>query len=254
MTSKSGSIFAVSSNLIISAAGAGILSFPYAIERAGLIIGICLCVFFAYLNIFAMHILARHSGKNWKSSQPEQPQSFRDLVRMRLGKHAEYVAATSIYFGTLGALIGFLIIIADLTCPVLEQWFSKDSLIVQRHTVIIFFVVIVAIPLSAVEQLKSLAGSSFLAILSVLYVVFVVVFRYLSSTPLAPMRSIGPPSWWSIFEAMPIMLFAFGCPLQVVTSTFELRTLEDKAAHRVMQVSIFNTIGVCAAMYISVGM
>jgi solute carrier family 38 (sodium-coupled neutral amino acid transporter), member 11 len=251
MDSKHVTTLGVTSNLIISAAGAGILSFPFAIKQAGLSLGILCCLFFGFLNVSALDILAEHSNKNWNDVFSSPPTSFYDLILKKLGRTAGNVANASIYFGIVGALIGFLIIIAELACPVLKQWLPDDSFFVKRSVVIVFFVAVVAVPLSTVSKLKSLAFSSILAILSVLYVVFIVILRFSSSYSLY--NRWYPPSWWSIFEAMPIMLFAYGCPLQTVTCVYELQHADSAHVSDIMRIAIRNTVCVCGLMYVSVG-
>jgi amino acid permease len=286
VSTSSPDVFGVTANLIIATAGAGILSLPFAVMKAGLVLGVAMSILFAALNAYTMRLLIRHAVyaedyvdtyQGLKLSAPASeesngpkapllpqpshllpvsriPNSYFELINTQLGETAGVVANLSIYIGIVGALIGFLIIIAELTCPVFEAWTHSESIFAQRVVVIPIFVLFVAMPLSALANLHSLVLSSVLAVISVLFVVIVVVVRFGNSS--SSFSQPQPKSWWSIFEAMPIILFAYGCPLQVVTSTYELHNEEGTDKHttlKAMNASSLATICVCAGMYLAVG-
>lgn len=254
-------IASVTVNLIIASAGAGLLAFPFAMRKAGLVPGLLLCFFFGLMNIYSLRVLITHSLHSMSSPSPScsRPLSYHDLMYRKLGKSAGHVANSSILFGIFGALIGFLIIIADLVCPVLET-IVKDTpyaFTSERYFVIISFVVFVALPLSLLPSLKSLASSSVLAIVTVVFVVFVVIFRCSYSHDIASVSDYSttrPESWWSTFEAMPIILFAFGCPLQTVAAIGELPSqLSASCCTFIMNTASGLTVSFCGLIYISVG-
>lgn len=180
-------------------------------DKAGLVFGGFETIFFACLNIAAMRIIIRSCLERYHVEDCESnvsplldheesiasatvdgslhpmsvdtcPSSYIQLIKVRLGGAYYSLAEFSLYFGIIGVLIGFLIIIADLCCPVLEIWLShKYSFFASRSFVVLFFAVGVACPLSSLPDLKSLTLSSILALLSVLFVVLVVVARSLES-------------------------------------------------------------------------
>lgn len=253
-----------SANLIIGAAGAGILSFPYAIMRAGVLLGSLACIIFAFLNYYALRILTKFAVFPTNSKYARDghcPSSYYNLIGSRMGPTAARIANITIYIGISGALIGYLVIIADLTCPVIKQVLGDSSFFASRPFVTVFFVLCVALPLSTVPGLEGLVISSILAVLSVFVVVCAVIWRSVdkaSNGALADEISYTtPPSWWSIFEAMPIMLFAFSCPLQAVAVAFELNTGFEGDAEQTdksMKVATAITIILCGFMYLSVGL
>lgn len=83
----------------------------------------------------------------------------------------------------------------------------------------------------------------------------------ISNTPVSAMSPQGHNWVWSLCESMPIVLFAFGCPLQVVSATFEMSqgagTETDKYANgrlQKMYVCTMAAVFICGCMYASVGM
>lgn len=243
-------------NLVLATAGAGILSFPFAIMKVGVYIGPILCVVFGILNLYSQLVLIRQCSYD---SQGYVYSSYYKLVNYRLGSYYGAVAFGTIYLGIFGCLIGFLIIIADLCCPSMKQLFSDDSIFASRPFVILVFVFFIAAPLSAVPKLESLFISSLFGVLSIVFVVISVVYKMSINGNIDKSIEALPMSWWSIFESMPIMLFAFGCPLQIVTAYFEMKHTHQLHKNNETKVIItmnqaaLNTIIICSLMYCSVG-
>lgn len=234
---SSSGLLGPTSNLIIACAGAGILAFPYAMMEAGVILGIFCSVVLMILNTYSNHILVRMSAPIFKH-HPEFDEALKrtktlkggellvdeagdsirvfsivDLFHIRLGENYGVAASVCLFVGTIGALIGFLIIIADILVPVLHQYGPDDSFTTGRVFVTLIFVVFVACPLSTVPDLESLTISSIIAVATVAFVALVVVIESFSHDffhNLSVMH-IQPRTSSSVLTAISIMMFAFAC-------------------------------------------
>lgn len=180
--------------------------------------------------------------------------SYIDLIYILLGPRFGAWAKAAVFIGTLGGLVAFLIIISDLAAPVLSEYFP-DSFFTGRPFVIISFVIFVVFPLSVVPDLESLTISSVIAVVTILVVAVVVIvqsFMHDFGVNLTSAR-VGPSSEYSVFEAVPLILFAFAGILQVVSVMGEMRWDESGKTIRDMNLACSWTVAICAGIYILVG-
>lgn len=68
MSEAASSLYGPTSTLVIACAGAGVLAFPFAMYRAGLIMGIAVTMFLGAINWYAMRIITRMSMPITKES------------------------------------------------------------------------------------------------------------------------------------------------------------------------------------------
>ena len=98
-----------------------------------------------------------------------------------LGERAFKIATATVLVGILGALTGFLIIIGDLGHAALSEWSLgthwEHSAWIDPSVVVIVFATVVVFPLSFVERMHTLSGSSALSAVSVLSVALLVTVR-----------------------------------------------------------------------------
>jgi amino acid permease len=266
-------------NLIIACVGAGVLSFPFAIKQAGLVLGILFSISLASLNMHSNRIIARQSAPIFQSD-PEyaialqrvrtieggnklintedrsiRVKSMVDCCHLRLGKVYGRITQFCLFVSTLGALIGYLIIIGDLLTPVLQEIFgSGDSFFTSRLFVILAFVLFIAFPLSTIPDLEGLVISSIIAVTTVLFVALVVVIQSCSAGFPIDKAHAGPESFSSAVTSIPLMIFAFSCNVQVspVLAEMPWDSVENKTM-RDMSSCIQRAMTFCAALYIIMG-
>ncbi|CAM9524509.1 unnamed protein product, partial [Ectocarpus fasciculatus] len=151
MESNISSLYGPLSTLVIACAGAGVLAFPFAMYRAGLVLGVAVTIALGAINLYSMRIITRMSVPVTRESPHFAAclQRYIDLMYILLGPRFGVAAKAAVFVGTLGGLVAFLIIISDLAAPVLSEYFP-DSFFTGRPFVIIAFVIFVVFPLSAV--------------------------------------------------------------------------------------------------------
>eukprot|EP01137_Pigoraptor_chileana_P017456 Opistho-2@75550 len=219
-TPKSPSLIGCYCNLATATVGAGILSYPAAMSDAGIVPTCILTVAFGVINFLTLVLLTRLAAMYAGSLRVH---TYEELVSVILGRRAYCAAVFVILFNTVGALTGFLVVVADLGQPLFEKWITLDdghSFLSSRAFVVICFAVGIALPLSMMGDMHALAGSSFVAVASVLMVAGAIVFRSAQAMDNAAdflpsdARLFG--SGVRVVLMIPIAVFALGCHLQVV--------------------------------------
>jgi len=237
--------------LFTSAAGAGLLSYPYAALQQGVALNAALTLAFAGTTVFTVLLLAQTAALVAAHARPGfVAATFEELCFRALGLAHYKAGVTAVLVGVLGALIGYLIVIGDVLCPVAEHlagggggggggvpWFAS------RPFVVMAFAVLVALPLSSVETLHGLKGTAALAGASVLAVGVLVVRRGaqagfgvggVEAVSLAAPGAADAPgaaqaplvlarlTFVNVAMGVPISIFSLGCHCQVVPCLIEL--------------------------------
>jgi amino acid permease len=220
--------------LFTSAAGAGLLSYPFANMQQGVLLNVILTLLFAINNVFTDLILVQIAAMFRHTFTVA---TFDELCYRALGRRAYYMASTAVFAGNIGALIGFLIVLGDVLQPTVSHLCECSSWYAGRPFIMSAFALFVALPLSSVEKIHSLAITSFLAGFSVLAVGFIVVDRgsrggfsgdIIGITFDAPDSSASAPlvlarlNFVGIALGVPISIFSLGNHCQIVPTFCEL--------------------------------
>jgi len=242
------------SNLLIAAAGAGVLSYPFAAATQGVILNVAATAAFACINAFTLSVVAAAAHRaHFSDPRCEDGRPLAPLVQLSaptyeatigswLGWRWKQVAAASVLIGSIGALTGFTVIICDLVQPILAEAAGSVtrcatlgaadcdatlSFLSQRWVVAALFGAAM-LPLSSARRLGSLAHSSILAAASVAAVTIVLALqsgrggdpagggrRSLAGSQAGQWWS-GGASGWAVLSTLPILVFALGNHLQLV--------------------------------------
>jgi hypothetical protein len=188
-----------------SAAGAGLLSYPYAMKCAGVVLTVIFTLIFAALNAYGLNLLARLTGKYYDRLKYH---TYEELVGIVLGPRAYKVCVAFLLWNVLGAMSGFLIIIGDrndththahnithAVCTRLTSSFSlwaacavasppiehalncEGAFLCSRGFVILVVCLLIILPLSLLKDFHSLWFSSFLGVAGVIIVAIVIMVR-----------------------------------------------------------------------------
>ncbi len=98
------------STLFIAAAGAGLLSYPFAVKQLGVGLALLCTLIFAVLNAYTDLVLCASAHAHRKALVSN---TFEGLCLAALGPFAFRLALVTVLVGCLGSLIGFQIIIAE---------------------------------------------------------------------------------------------------------------------------------------------
>jgi amino acid permease len=223
-------------NLFIAAAGAGLLSYPWAMLQQGVLPCVIFSAFFCVVNAFTDMVLvsAAHSAADspppsgavtcvhWHAiphSGFKHLRRFEHVVGVLLGGRAKMMATALNLVSCFGATVCFLILVADILLPVTISTCSTSGgafvcfFARSRIALISAFAFAIALPFSLADNMGHLAGASAIAALSV----FVIAGLLGDQAVAAP--AAGSPQFFNFSSALvlgiPISIFSFGNHTQV---------------------------------------
>lgn len=237
------------SNLHLLARQAGILSFPFAAAKTGSVLVSILTLVFAFFNAFTGYVLCRYSDHF--SLELGVRHTYHALMDVALGGRGLFVSSMLATVGSFGSLIGYMIIIGDLWNGAL----SHRGFVGSRAFASIIFGAGIALPLTCFSRIHSLRGSSLFALLTVLFVVFAVVFEATSAPSQASLPvavASGGEFKWAM--GLPIIVFSLGNHLQVVPVFLGLKSTCTKSPLGTMRWVFASSSGLCAVLYLLTGL
>jgi amino acid permease len=263
------------STLFVAAAGAGLLSYPFAVQQQGVALCVALTIFFAAMTVLTDYVLIS-AGHLFRAQLTKEPglAAFDALCLCALGPRQARVASASIIIGGVGAQVGVLIAIGDLLCQPLQAATGCPAsaaagpplCALASRAFVIPAVALSLLPLTFLSSTPALGHSSALAAVTVLAVCGVVAAQgvgALARVPLAvvPSASTAPAAdgptdvvlarWGlGIFLGVPISVFSLGNHMQVLPTFLEASPRVQAAFPRVVAASV----GSCVLLYLATGL
>ncbi|PKC73817.1 hypothetical protein RhiirA1_410065 [Rhizophagus irregularis] len=155
-----------------------------------------------------------------------------------------------------GVAVSYLIIVGDLMPQVIsgslgDKFADEYSLLMDRRFWITIFMFVI-IPLAFLKRLDSLRHTSFIALIAVVYLVFIVIYHYFGPDYKAPPKEKLHYIKFStkFFTNLPIFIFAFTCHQNVFSIYNEHIDNSQASINRV----IFSAIGTTATVYQIIGL
>lgn len=212
IVNKGASMLASFFNLTNAIVGAGIIGLPYAIRRAGFILGLTMVVCLAWLVDWTLRILAVNSKLSGR-------QTYQDMVEYCFGKWGLF--ASSFFQGAMagGGMASFIVIVGDTLPHVLNSLIPSlgatgfGQVVFSRRFVIAFFVICMAYPLSLYRDIGKLGKTSAFAVVAMFTIITSVIIeapRIDSSLRADPSESIKFFNT-GVFQAIGVVTFAFVC-------------------------------------------
>lgn len=187
--------------IIANTIGAGLLSLPFTVQRAGLLSGAIALAFTGSLNLCGALLLARCAHLSGAAT-------FRGILDASLGARVGYFFSGVLSVYTLGSCASYVVVVAD----VLKELFEGRpgaAFLAEPRLALPAIAALVLFPLSLLRNLSSLRATSTLSLLCVVYTSLLVVGSAFAG-PLAQREYIvveksGP----GVFVGLPISLVAF---------------------------------------------
>ncbi|KAJ7974242.1 Amino acid transporter [Quillaja saponaria] len=247
--SFSGAVFNLSTTII----GAGIMSLPATMKELGLIPGIAMIIFMAFLTDKSIEMLIRFSRAG-------NTVSYGGLMGDAFGNYGKVAAQICVAINNIGVLIVYMIIIGDVLsgtsssgvhhAGILEGWFG-----VQwwngRTVVLLITTLAIFAPLASFKRIDSLRFTSALSVaLAVAFLVITVgiaIVKLLSGGVEMPRllpTVTNSTSFFKLFTVVPVLVTAYICHYNVHNIENEL---EDSTQ---MQGVVRTALTLCSSVYL----
>lgn len=255
-TPRRASVLSTAFNLINCAIGAGVLGVPFAVRSMGAVLGaLSLCLVMA-VSVLTLNVLTRAARAYGASS-------YQELVRKSMGWFAAHVVSLTLIAYVFGSCVAYTIVCADSFGEFNKRAFGSGSIAANRSVIVLFTSTCVMLPMSLLRSMERMAFASSFSVLALLYTAVVVVAKgfdavralffdifvatmrhdasgggggpdhdFLASTPSRDVDdgvsgSTPHVRAWVLDHgtvlALPVLVFAFQCHVQVVSIFAELR-------------------------------
>jgi amino acid permease len=256
-------------NLFIAAAGAGVLSYPFAVLHEGLVASLLSSFLFASLNAYTDLILAYTANKvahtlhvgtyeevAYQSigSPGLDPRYPRLSVVLSTTWLSSSLPLASVLLGCLGSCIGFFIIVGDMGADVLLHWWGAGLSSDGARALATFGFAAAIMPVCMAASFRHLTVASAIAAISVIVVGGLVVCRGASILQeagppagyVAPASSMGP---LGLIIGLPINIFSLGNHIQAVPIFLEM----PKESKKYFHVPVLTSVILCLVLYLCTG-
>uniref|UniRef100_A0A671XGR7 Putative sodium-coupled neutral amino acid transporter 11 n=1 Tax=Sparus aurata TaxID=8175 RepID=A0A671XGR7_SPAAU len=224
-------MISASFNFINSIIGSGIIGLPYALNQAGLPLGLLLLIVVAFITDYSIILLIK--GGNLSGTN-----SYQSLVQSTFG------------------FPGFLILsVLQFLYPFIGELFKvfgPDHILAERHFVILLSTVAFTLPLSLYRNIERLGKVSFLSMVLTLTILIIVIIRAATFGPqIVPTENAWAFAKWNAVQAAGIMSFAFICHHNsfLIYGSLQQPTLANWS--RVTHVSVGSALIISAAFAVA---
>ncbi|KAI3976837.1 hypothetical protein MKX01_008695 [Papaver californicum] len=248
--SYTGAVFNLSTTIV----GAGIMALPATMKVLGLVPGILMIVFMAFLTECSIEMLLRFSKAG-------KTVSYGELMGETFGKYGRIALQACVVVNNVGVLIVYMIIIGDVISGtsasgthhsgILEGWFGVHWWN-GRFFVLLFTTLGVFAPLACLKRVDSLRYTSALSV--ALAVVFVIITAGITIVKLI-IGSIAMPrlvpevpnltSVWNLFTVGPVLVTAYICHYNVHPINNELEVPSQ------IKSIVRSSLALCSTVYVT---
>ncbi|MCL7032676.1 hypothetical protein MKW94_028249 [Papaver nudicaule] len=248
--SYTGAVFNLSTTIV----GAGIMALPATMKVLGLVPGILMIVFMAFLTECSVEMLLRFSKAG-------KTVSYGELMGETFGKYGRIALQGCVVVNNVGVLIVYMIIIGDVISGtsasgthhsgILEGWFGVHWWN-GRFFVLLFTTLGVFAPLACLKRVDSLRYTSALSVaLAVVFVIItagIAIVKMINGSIAMPRLVPEVPnltSVWNLFTVVPVLVTAYICHYNVHPIYNELEVPSQ------IQSIVRSSLGLCSTVYVT---
>lgn len=253
-----GSVF----TLVVAIVGAGTLSVPLAVEKAGLLLGGILFVLGGFLAFFSLRLLII-------SSELAGIKSYSGIALALYGPWADIFAQTCLLLNLYGTSISYMVASGSMLSKVLRQAVGRveDGSPLPYYLSAQFITIVtttaVVMPLCLLRTMGALRFSSLIAVGCSVYLTLVVSIEYFSfclgsssnvecfweEQPAGEPIELAHFSFSRMLSAIPIVIYAYTCHPNVLPIFMELQKPTRVRMYKV----VGRAIGMACVMYVILG-
>ncbi|XP_019945445.1 putative sodium-coupled neutral amino acid transporter 11 [Paralichthys olivaceus] len=234
-------------NFINSIIGSGIIGLPYALNQAGLPLGLLLLVIVAFITDYSIILLIK--GGNLSGTN-----SYQSLVQSTFGFPGFLILSALQFLYPFIAMVSYNITTADTMTKVFQRipGVGPGHILAERHFVILLSTLVFTMPLSLYRNIEKLGKVSFLSMVLTLTILIIAIIRSATFGPqILPTQNAWAFAKWNAIQAVGVMSFAFICHHNsfLIYGSLEQPTLANWS--RVTHLSVGSALIISAAFAVT---
>ena len=190
--------------------GSGVLAFPHAFSKVGVVLGVVTFFLFAMLLGFSLHVIV-YSLDVAQRTDPSI-KSYEGLVQVVGGHKLALFMEITMTLYLFGAGVAYQITMADTSLPLMQVIFGMDAWICNSEILTVLIATIVLFPLILQRNFHAFRHLSAFAVMTVGYMVLVVTAECITSLPVHH-KVVLVKVDSDLFTVFPVFAFALGCHL-----------------------------------------
>ncbi|KAK5861222.1 hypothetical protein PBY51_022636 [Eleginops maclovinus] len=201
------SMISASFNFINSIIGSGIIGLPYALNQAGLPLGLLLLVVVAFITDYSIILLIK--GGNLSGTN-----SYQSLVQSTFGFPGFVILSGLQFLYPFIAMVSYNITTGDTLTKVFQRipGVGPDHILAERHFAILLSTIAFTLPLSLYRNIEKLGKVSFMSMVLTFTILIIVIIRAATLGPqIPPTENAWSFARWNAVQAVGVMSFAFIC-------------------------------------------
>jgi amino acid permease len=197
-------------NLLKTILGSGLLAIPCAFSNFGYLIGFLMLMICYVCGVFSINLLVDCDDKIKKAGKLGG--SYRQLAQISNGKNQSLIDL-AVFLKCLGSSISYFVLIGDIMPDVGKELFKLDK---SRKFWILFFGIVIMIPLSFIKNIKSLKYTSVVGLIAVIYLILVSIFTF-ENKKIIELNPKIDTFKFSNLKSFPVFIFSFICHQNIFT-------------------------------------
>eukprot|EP00510_Aplanochytrium_minuta_P004818 CAMPEP_0184025260 /NCGR_PEP_ID=MMETSP0954-20121128/12683_1 /TAXON_ID=627963 /ORGANISM="Aplanochytrium sp, Strain PBS07" /LENGTH=586 /DNA_ID=CAMNT_0026308967 /DNA_START=216 /DNA_END=1973 /DNA_ORIENTATION=+ len=200
-------------SLVATMVGGGVLSLPYALSRAGVLLGLFYLILSANLSAFSIRLLlscARRSGAT----------TYEEVALKAFGPRVKYLTVLLVVVLTFLAMVGYLILARDLAVPLVESYIVQRNMERFERNLVAIILLLLVSPLCFATSLHSLRFTSLASLFALLVLSVAIVYKCIERsekrTVIADELKFVSGNVHDSLYAFPFMQVAFMCHFNVL--------------------------------------
>lgn len=231
------SLAAASFNYVNSIVGSGIIGMAFALNQAGILLGLILIIGLGMVTDYSLIILIR-------SSLISGTNSYQGVMKAAFGKVGYSVLSLLQFIYPFIAMISYNVIVGDTITKVLTYYtgLESGSVWVRRELVITIMTLCLSLPLSLCDGMAKFARVSFISLVVTAFVLLAIIIRLFTLGPFVPQSNdawvLAKPG---ITQAVAIASFAYMCHHSTFLLYGSLKQPTEARWARLTHVSVFTS-------------
>ncbi|XP_034059922.1 putative sodium-coupled neutral amino acid transporter 11 [Gymnodraco acuticeps] len=234
-------------NFINSIIGSGIIGLPYALNQAGLPLGLMLLVAVCFIADYSIILLIK--GSNLSGTN-----SYQSLVQSTFGFPGFVILSGLQFLYPFIAMVSYNITTGDTLTKVFQRipGVGPDHILAERHFAILLSTIAFTLPLSLYRNIEKLGKVSFISMVLTFAILIIVIIRAATLGPqIPPTENAWSFARWNAIQAVGVMSFAFICHHNsfLIYGSLEQPTLANWS--RITHMSVGSALIISAAFAVS---